>query len=308
MPALVPTETSKADTTETDLVVPITPIDSELDNKNEEIIESKGENKTKSEKIIPSKSANENTTENMDEEENFDSDEYDSDENDPTEGEFKCDICIKAFKYASHLVNHMRIHNDERPFECDLCDMSFKMKTHLDRHRTVHTGDKPYECKICFKTFAGPSGLWQHNKKSEVHKFLNNKSATVYYESAPDVPIPPQKISPIKVKKAKSKPVEKKEKSKLTDKNIKTEEPPEDDESLAVTEPIVMVEPKEEENQDQDVSVQDKYDVKLEPGSSRYSSFNSYLYFLISMVLYNLCYMYIHPSIIVSVHKDVAEI
>merc|ERR1719354_544700 len=161
------------------------------------------------------------------EEDNSNSDEYDSDENEQTDGEYKCDICTKIFKHTSHLVNHMRTHTDERPFECDLCDMSFKMKTHLDRHRRVHTGERPYECKICFKTFAGPSGLWQHNKKSEVHKFLNNKSATVYYESAPQVPIAPQKISPI-IKKIKIKPVEKKEKSKLAaEKNIKTERPPE---------------------------------------------------------------------------------
>lgn len=73
---------------------------------------------------------------------------------------FECKICNK--KYKGHLLQHMRIHMEEKPHACSQCNMRFVQKSQLTVHERIHSGIKPYRCQICHTAFAHSTALKMH--------------------------------------------------------------------------------------------------------------------------------------------------
>lgn len=97
--------------------------------------------------------------------------------------QYKCEVCVKVFRWGSDLRKHLRIHTNERPFvcvhcnrkfrqsgnlknhiaarhgstaifTCDYCNVSFPIKERLRLHMRLHSGERPYQCTMCPKAFA----------------------------------------------------------------------------------------------------------------------------------------------------------
>uniref|UniRef100_A0A8C7LPF8 Zinc finger protein 236 n=1 Tax=Oncorhynchus mykiss TaxID=8022 RepID=A0A8C7LPF8_ONCMY len=79
---------------------------------------------------------------------------------------FKCSSCDKAFAKPSQLERHNRTHTGERPFKCSQCDKAFNQKSALQVHTVKHTGEKPYKCEICSISFTQKSNMKLHMKRS----------------------------------------------------------------------------------------------------------------------------------------------
>ncbi|CAL7948516.1 unnamed protein product [Xylocopa violacea] len=107
---------------------------------------------------------------------------------------WQCKTCNRVFSTQSVLLNHERIHNEERPgVECNICGKKLASKNSLTYHQNsihssvrphmcqycgasfvskeawlvherVHTGERPYVCKICKREYKNSSNLNQHTK------------------------------------------------------------------------------------------------------------------------------------------------
>ncbi|CAN1777307.1 Lysine-specific demethylase REF6 [Linum perenne] len=111
------------------------------------------------------------------------------------EGQFQCDIegctmsfsskqelnihkrnicpvkgCGKVFFSHKYLVQHRRVHVDDRPLKCPWkgCKMSFKWAWARTEHIRVHTGARPYVCaeEGCGQTFRFVSDFSRHKRKT----------------------------------------------------------------------------------------------------------------------------------------------
>ena len=45
---------------------------------------------------------------------------------------YECDVCVKRFTNTNHLVEHQRIHAEQKPHECDICQKSYSVKSSLN--------------------------------------------------------------------------------------------------------------------------------------------------------------------------------
>ncbi|KAL9235582.1 hypothetical protein vseg_010328 [Gypsophila vaccaria] len=119
--------------------------------------------------------------------------ENEDDTND--DGEFRCDIegctmsfeskqeltlhkrnicpvkdCGKNFFSHKYLVQHRRVHVDDRPLKCPWkgCKMTFKWAWARTEHIRVHTGARPYVCSEpgCGQTFRFVSDFSRHKRKT----------------------------------------------------------------------------------------------------------------------------------------------
>ncbi|XP_051693164.1 zinc finger imprinted 2 [Oryctolagus cuniculus] len=61
----------------------------------------------------------------------------------------QCCHCGKAFSQISHLIQHYRIHAQEKPYQCQLCGKCFSLPSYLTQHYQLHFQEKPSEWNDC---------------------------------------------------------------------------------------------------------------------------------------------------------------
>ncbi|KAG8036832.1 hypothetical protein G9C98_004154 [Cotesia typhae] len=78
---------------------------------------------------------------------------------------FSCDICNRTFATKRTLVDHRRIHTDERPYVCNRCGKTFKQKASLFVHNRTHSDVFPFKCVHCDQSFRTRPTLMVHVTK-----------------------------------------------------------------------------------------------------------------------------------------------
>ncbi|KAG0623807.1 hypothetical protein M758_3G203900 [Ceratodon purpureus] len=115
--------------------------------------------------------------------------------NEDLEGEFQCDMegcimafdsirdlqlhkknlctwkgCGKHFHMHKYLLQHRRVHLDDRPLKCPWkgCTQAFKWAWARTEHIRVHTGERPYKCLVsgCGQTFRFVSDFSRHKRNT----------------------------------------------------------------------------------------------------------------------------------------------
>jgi DNA-directed RNA polymerase subunit RPC12/RpoP len=78
---------------------------------------------------------------------------------------YVCEVCGKAFKMSSHLIDHRRVHSDETErFLCGLCGKALKNRQALNRH-AMNVHDLKHSCDLCGKDFVNMTSLRSHSLK-----------------------------------------------------------------------------------------------------------------------------------------------
>lgn len=95
------------------------------------------------------------------------------------EKQYCCQICPAAFTRPWCLAQHAFVHSGVKPFRCDICEATFAQKGSLISHKRRHTGETPFQCKYCQKWFSQKSSLNQH-----IRRHLEIKPYTCEYCSA----------------------------------------------------------------------------------------------------------------------------
>ncbi|KAE8283144.1 hypothetical protein D5F01_LYC18545 [Larimichthys crocea] len=81
-----------------------------------------------------------------------------------------CNICGKTFANIRCLRLHKRIHTGVREFKCQECDKTFYRKANLTVHMRTHSGEKPYHCDVCGKAFSQSQNLTIHKRSHSGEK------------------------------------------------------------------------------------------------------------------------------------------
>jgi hypothetical protein len=78
--------------------------------------------------------------------------------------------CGKKFITHKYLLQHHKVHTDDRPLKCpwEGCGMAFKWAWARTEHLRVHTGDRPYVCHEpgCAQTFRFVSDFSRHKRNT----------------------------------------------------------------------------------------------------------------------------------------------
>ncbi|XP_063722939.1 zinc finger protein 345-like isoform X3 [Symsagittifera roscoffensis] len=84
------------------------------------------------------------------------------------EEEHRCDICGEVFLNQQSLNIHRLPSNSS--IHCKTCLVHFATETHLKEHEKVHECEKPFACRICNESFATTSELTVHAAKHEQYQ------------------------------------------------------------------------------------------------------------------------------------------
>ncbi|GFR93779.1 zinc finger protein 236 [Elysia marginata] len=77
----------------------------------------------------------------------------------------QCPVCHRIFGRKSIMVEHLRIHTDEKPYVCDFCGAGFRQNAQLRSHiRNRHTKVERYQCSFCHNRFLSRSITIRHIK------------------------------------------------------------------------------------------------------------------------------------------------
>ncbi|KAF7039230.1 hypothetical protein CFC21_049273 [Triticum aestivum] len=89
--------------------------------------------------------------------------------------------CGKKFFTHKYLLQHRKVHTEDRPLKCpwEGCDVAFKWAWARTEHLRVHTGDRPYVCREpgCAETFRFVSDSSRH-KRETGHSTKQTKTKT----------------------------------------------------------------------------------------------------------------------------------
>ncbi|EFJ35938.1 hypothetical protein SELMODRAFT_404286 [Selaginella moellendorffii] len=74
--------------------------------------------------------------------------------------------CSKRLCSHSYLMQHYRVHADDRPLKCPWkgCKKTFKWSWARTEHIRVHTGERPYACTECGKSYRFVSDFSRHKR------------------------------------------------------------------------------------------------------------------------------------------------
>uniref|UniRef100_A0A8D8LMF1 Zinc finger protein 260 n=1 Tax=Cacopsylla melanoneura TaxID=428564 RepID=A0A8D8LMF1_9HEMI len=96
-----------------------------------------------------------------------------------TEAPFKCQKCLKTFKFKCKFEQHFSIHTEGTPFQCKLCDKKFKSERNMISHmKNIHHGIKPkkkfsFKCDLCPKAYTCRERLEAHHfSHTHIKKFI----------------------------------------------------------------------------------------------------------------------------------------
>ncbi|CAG2107080.1 unnamed protein product [Medioppia subpectinata] len=81
-----------------------------------------------------------------------------------TERKFKCDFdgCRYSCLYQHQMLEHQKVHSDDKPWVCDQCDYTAKSKWTFRKHYRKHTKEKPFLCTECDYASSLSSNLTRH--------------------------------------------------------------------------------------------------------------------------------------------------
>uniref|UniRef100_A0A673TAX0 Zinc finger protein 445 n=1 Tax=Suricata suricatta TaxID=37032 RepID=A0A673TAX0_SURSU len=104
---------------------------------------------------------------------------------------FDCSQCRKSFHCKSYVVEHQRVHTQEKPYKCTKCGKTFRWRSNFTRHLRMHREEKFYDqdqrkdfrltsscgqrqgaparekaflCQQCGKTFTRKKSLVDHQR------------------------------------------------------------------------------------------------------------------------------------------------
>ncbi|KAM5314152.1 zinc finger protein 445 isoform 1-T7 [Glossophaga mutica] len=98
--------------------------------------------------------------------------------------------CKEVRPYGSRL-DPLQDQRGESLFDCSQCRKSFHCKSYILQHQRIHTQEKPYKCTKCRKTFRWRSNFSRHKRMHQEDKFCNQDKRGEDPQDSPGCSQPP---------------------------------------------------------------------------------------------------------------------